>query len=70
MIRWTRCAAAALVVALAACGDTPSDSPLAPSGPSLNSGLLTGSNGAPATTASSDTTATTGDRSGLLTGSN
>lgn len=70
MIRWTRCAAVALVLALAACGDTSSDSPLAPSGPSLNSGLLTGSNAQ----ASSDTTtaaaAPTPERSGLLTGSN
>ena len=68
MNRWTRCAAVALVLALAACGDTSSDSPLAPSAPSLNSGLLTGSNGQ-STPTSSDTTATT-DRSGLLTGSN
>ena len=68
MNRWTRCAAVALVLALAACGDTSSDSPLAPSGPSLNSGLLTGSNGQ-STPTSSDTTSTA-DRSGLLTGSN
>ncbi len=70
MIRWTRCAAVAFVLALAACGDTSSDSPLAPSRPSLNSGLLTGSNAQ--ATASSDTTATapTPERSGLLTGSN
>ena len=68
MIRWTRCAAVALVLALAACGDTSSDSPLAPSRPSLNSGLLTGSNAQ----ASSDTTsvAPAPERSGLLTGSN
>lgn len=69
MIRWTRCAAVAFVLALAACGDTSSDSPLAPSRPSLNSGLLTGSNAQ----ASSDTTTTgapTPERSGLLTGSN
>ena len=71
MIRWTRFAAVALVLALAACGDTSSDSPLAPSRPSLNSGLLTGSNAQSATT-SSDTTTTlpTTERSGLLTGSN
>lgn len=71
MIRWTRFAAAALVFALAACGDASSDSPLAPSGPTFDSGLLTGSN-AQATSTSSDTTTTTPttDRSGLLTGSN
>jgi hypothetical protein len=68
MIRWTRCAAVAFVLALAACGDTSSDSPLAPSRPDLDSGLLTGSNAQ----ASSDTTtaAPIPERSGLLTGSN
>lgn len=69
MIRWTRCAAVAFVLALAACGDT-SDSPLAPSGPSLNSGLLTGSNAQATASSDTTTTATTPERSGLLTGSN
>jgi hypothetical protein len=66
MNRWVRSAAILLVLATAACGDTSSESPLAPAGPRFDNGLIVVGNGTPPpTSASSDTTDTTG-RNGLI----
>jgi ABC-type phosphate/phosphonate transport system substrate-binding protein len=62
MNRWIRSAVALAVLAVAACSDTSSDSPLAPTDPRFNSGLIsTGNSAAPA---ASDSTST--ERSGLI----
>jgi hypothetical protein len=67
MNRWVRSAAILLVLATVACGDTSSESPLAPAGPRLDNGLIVVGNGTqpPPTSASSDTTKTT-ERNGLI----
>lgn len=68
MNRWIRSAVVLVVLAVAACGDT-SDSPLAPAGPRLNSGLIsTGNSATPAPPAASDSTST--ERSGLISSGN
>ncbi|HEX7243897.1 MAG TPA: hypothetical protein VF263_26655 [Longimicrobiaceae bacterium] len=64
MNRWLRCSAALVVLALAACGDASSDSPLAPARPSFDSGPIVGGNSMQ--TMPSDTT----NRSGPIVGGN
>lgn len=71
MKRWFLSAASVLVLALAGCGDG-SESPIAPSGPAYNGGLVVGGNSvetAPPPTTASDST-NTSERGGLVVGGN